>query len=109
MAGDLGHAPVYAMARSIVVEWSQDALDDLERFAAFLQQHHPELAGTVAQEIMARAEVLSEFPRLGRPLAKRKEYRQLVLQVLNAPYVFQYRFADEHLAILRVFHGREAR
>ena len=58
---------------------------------------------------MTRAQVLSEFPRLGRPLARRKEYRQLVLQVLNAPYVFQYRFADERLVILRVFHGREAR
>ena len=97
------------MARSITVEWSQDALDDLERFAAFLQLQHPELAGIVAQAIIARANVLSEFPRLGRPLAKRKEYRQLVLQVLNAPYVFQYRFADERLVILRVSHGREAR
>ena len=59
------------MARGIAVEWSQDALDDLERFAAFLLQHHPDLAGIVAQEIIARAEVLSEFPRLGRPLAGR--------------------------------------
>jgi len=97
------------MARGIAVEWSQDALDDLERFAAFLRQQHPELARTVAQEIITRAEVLSEFPRLGRQFAKRQEYRQLVLQVLNAPYVFQYRFADERLVILRVFHGREAR
>jgi toxin ParE1/3/4 len=109
MAGDLGHARVQAMARGITVEWSQDALDDLERFAAFLRQQHPELARTVAQEIITRAEVLSEFPRLGRQFAKRQEYRQLVLQVLNAPYVFQYRFADERLVILRVFHGREAR
>ena len=97
------------MARGIAVEWSQDALDDLGRFAVFLRQQHPELAGIVAQEIIARANVLSEFPRLGRPLAERKEYRQLVLQVLNAPYVFQYRFADERLVILRVFYGREAR
>ena len=97
------------MAPGITVEWSQNALDDLERFAAFLQLQHSQLAGIVAQEIIARAQVLSEFPRLGRPLAKRREYRQLVLQVLNAPYVFQYRLADERLVILRVFHGREAR
>jgi hypothetical protein len=32
-----------------------------------------------------------------------------VLQVLNAPYVFQYRFDGERLVMLRVFHGREAR
>ena len=97
------------MAGSIDVEWSEDALDDLERFSDFLHQQHPDLAPIVAREIIDRAQVLSEFPRLGRPLGARAEYRQLVLQVLNAPYVFQYRFADQRLVILRVFHGREAR
>jgi hypothetical protein len=32
-----------------------------------------------------------------------------VLQVLNAPYVFQYRFDGERLLMLRIFHGREQR
>ena len=97
------------MARSVEVEWSQDALADLERFAAFLHQHHPRLAGIVAQAIIDKAQLLSEFPRLGRAIAGRDEYRQLVLQVLNAPYVFQYRYDGERLVILRVFHGREQR
>jgi plasmid stabilization system protein ParE len=77
------------VARSIDIEWSQDALADLDRFSAFLQQQHPDLASAVAQEITAKAQVLSAFPRIGRPIAGRAEYRQLVLQVLNAPYVFQ--------------------
>lgn len=91
------------------VEWSADALADLDRFAAFLHEHHTDLAQIVAQEIVEKTQVLSEHPRLGRPLAGREEYRQLVLQVLNATYVFQYRFDGERLVILRVFHGREAR
>jgi plasmid stabilization system protein ParE len=32
-----------------------------------------------------------------------------VLQVLNAAYVFQYRYDGERLVILRIFHGRESR
>jgi plasmid stabilization system protein ParE len=68
------------MAQSIELEWSLDALADLGRFSAFLQEHHPDLAQTVAREIVAKAQVLSEFPRLGRPIAGRMEYRQLVLQ-----------------------------
>ena len=87
------------MAEQIDVEWSQDALDDLERFSAFLAQQHPDLAQTVAREIVAKAQVLSAFPRLGRPIAGHTEYRQLVLQVLNASYVFQYRFDGERLAV----------
>jgi plasmid stabilization system protein ParE len=38
-----------------------------------------------------------------------EDYRCLVLRVLNAPYVLQYRIAKDRIVILRVFHGREAR
>jgi toxin ParE1/3/4 len=78
-------------------------------FSVFLQHRHPDLAPLVAQEIATKIQTLSTFPRLGRPIAGREEYRQLVLQVLNAPYVFQYRYDGERLVILRVWHGREER
>ncbi len=91
------------------LEWSDDALADLDRFANFLQQQHPWLAKIVADEIIAKAQILSEHPLLGRPIAGREEYRQIVLQVLNAAYVFQYRYDNERLVMLRIFHGREAR
>lgn len=97
------------MARSIKIEWSADALADLQRFADFLHTHYSGLAERVAQEIISKAELLSEHPRLGRPIGGREEYRQIVLQVLNAPYVFQYRYDDDRLVVLRIFHGRENR
>jgi plasmid stabilization system protein ParE len=91
------------------LEWSDAALADLNRFVEFLNREHPSLAGVVANEIIAKAAVLSEHPRLGRPIAGREEYRQIVLQVLGAAYVFQYRFDGERLVMLRVFHARETR
>jgi len=93
----------------MTLEWSDDALADLDRFAQFLHDRHPTLAQRVAQEIIAKAQVLVEHPRLGRPIAGREEYPQIVLQVLNAAYVFQYRYDGERLVMLRVFHGRESR
>jgi plasmid stabilization system protein ParE len=42
-------------------------------------------------------------------MADRQEYRQVVLRVLNAAYIFQYRVDGERLVMLRVFHGREHR
>jgi plasmid stabilization system protein ParE len=87
------------------VEWSDDALADLDRFSSLLQQHHPSLAAVVAEE----AQILSERQLLGRPIAGREEYRQLVLRVVNSAYVFQYRYDGRRLVMLRVFHGREAR
>ena len=54
-------------------------------------------------------QILTEHPRLGRPIAGREEYRQIVLQVLRATYVFQYRFDGARLVMLRVYHARELR
>jgi toxin ParE1/3/4 len=97
------------MGRPLRIEWSADALADLQRFAEFLHSRHPALAERVAQEIVAKAQLLSQHPRLGRRIGGRDEYRQIVLQVLNAAYVFQYRFDGQRLVILRIFHGREER
>ncbi len=91
------------------VDWSAAALADLDRFAAFLHEHFPELAGIVAEAIIDRVALLAENPRLGRPIAGNDAYREVVLRVLKVPYVFQYRIDGERLVILRVRHGREAR
>jgi plasmid stabilization system protein ParE len=91
------------------LEWSNEALADLDRFAEFLHRQHPALAAIVATEIMDKTQVLSAHPQLGRPIAGREEYRQIVLQVLGAAYVFQYRFDGKRLVMLRVFHARESR
>jgi plasmid stabilization system protein ParE len=91
------------------LEWSDEALADLDRFAEFLHREHPSLAAIVATEIINKVQVLLAHPHLGRPIAGRQEYRQVVLQVLGAAYVFQYRFDGKRLVMLRVFHSREAR
>ena len=91
------------------LEWSDEALADLDRFAGFLDREHPSLAAIVAIEIIDKVRVLSEHPQLGRPIAGREEYRQIVLQVLGAAYVFQYRFDSQSQVMLRVYHARESR
>ena len=50
-----------------------------------------------AREIIDKTQVLSEHPKLGRTIAGRPEYRQIVLQVLGAAYVFQHRFDGTRL------------
>ena len=91
------------------IEWSDEALADLDRFVQFLNQEYPSLAAKVAREIISKVQILTEHPRLGRPMAGREEYRQIALQVLRATYVFQYRFDGTRLVMLRVYHGRESR
>jgi toxin ParE1/3/4 len=91
------------------LEWSATALADLNRFAEFLHDRHPRLAKIVAAEIRAKADILSQHPLVGRPIGGRPEYRELVLDVLRARYVFRYGYDGKRLVMLRVFHGRERR
>ena len=97
------------MAGPVDLQWSDDALADLDRFADFLHAHSPDLAAVVADAIVAKTQLLSSHPRLGRPISGREEYRQLVLQVLGSVYVFQYRCEVDRVVILRVFHARESK
>jgi plasmid stabilization system protein ParE len=93
----------------VKLEWSAAALADLDRFASFLQDRHPHLARIVAAEILTKTKIISEHPQLGRPIEGRQEYREILLQVLNASYAFRYGYDGERLVMLRVFHGREKR
>jgi toxin ParE1/3/4 len=105
----MGHVAIPAVAALADLDWSEDALADLDRFATFLQDQSPEIAAVVAEEIIARAQLLSRHPKLGRPISTREEYRQIVMQVLGGTYGFQYRYDGNRIVMLRVFHAREAR
>jgi plasmid stabilization system protein ParE len=76
---------------------------------SFLRESHPSIAAIVAAEIVRKTDLLADHPQLGKPRKGREEYRELVMQVVNARYVFQYRTQARGVVILRVFHGREGR
>lgn len=97
------------MAGPLKLEWSAAALADLNRFSAFLSDRHPYLASIIGSEILQRAEVIAAHPELGRPVAGRGHYREVLLQILNATYAFRYGYDGKRLVMLRVFHGRENR
>lgn len=91
------------------VEWSASAVADLGRFSEFLQSRFPAMARIVGREIVRKVDLLAQTPELGRPLSGHRDRRQIVVHVLNASYIVQYRLLADRLVILRVFHGREAR
>jgi plasmid stabilization system protein ParE len=47
------------------LEWSDEALADLDRFAEFLHRDHPALAAIVAAEITDKVQVLSNIRNWG--------------------------------------------
>jgi plasmid stabilization system protein ParE len=76
------------------LEWSDDALADLDRFVEFLSKQRPSLASAVASQIIAKVEV----PRSRFSVSTRG---------LVGPSAGG--FDGERLVMLRVFHACEAR
>lgn len=109
MAPYVGHAWVPTVAGPVEIEWSLDAVADLDRVAAFLHERFPDLAARIAIELVERTDVLRRHPKLGRAIAGREEYRELLLQVLGGTYALQYRYDGGSILMLRIYHGREAR
>ena len=95
MAANLGHPRIPTVAGPVDVQWSVDALEDLQRFADFLHERYPAIAGRVADELIARTQLLRRHPQIGRTVGKSPVYRELLLSVLGGMYAVQYRYDGE--------------
>jgi len=84
------------------IRWTTQASDQLEAANKHIQQDSPAAARNVAQTIIERIEQLTTFPSLGRP-GEVKGTRELV----SPPYVVVYRFTDEIIEILYIWHGAQ--
>jgi hypothetical protein len=91
------------------LEWSPGGTRRSRPLRSISATALPSLAEVVAEEIIEKAQILVDHSQLGWPIAGRQDCRQLLLSVLNATYVFQYRFDGRRLLMLRVFHSRENR
>jgi toxin ParE1/3/4 len=84
------------------IRWTAEASDQLVSAVRHIQEDNPSAAPNVAQTVIDRIERLAKFPSLGRP-GEVKGTRELI----SAPYVVVYRFTDEIVEILYVWHGAQ--
>lgn len=85
------------------LRWQRRALADLFQIQAYIAQHNPDAADTVAREIQNAAIRLKQFLRLGHVSDIIGIFE---LQVPGRPYVLPYRIADDIIQILAVFDQR---
>lgn len=84
------------------VQWSDDALDDLEEQAVHIAKDNPAAARRVASRIRATGNKLSDFAT-GHPGRVSGTYEK---SVRGLPYVIAYALSDDDavLTILHVIH-----
>lgn len=93
----------------VTVRWLPDALDDLKRLHAFIKPHSPTAASRAVDALIEAAETLVEFPEKGRPWDLETDFRELSVKFGARGYVIRYRYIDDQVFIVRVWHALEDR
>ena len=105
MGALLGQSPGVAAPetpQSMIVDWSDEALDDLAALAAYIYQDNPAAAVRITLEIIQSVEeLLPDHPHVGRP-GRVPGTRELVIP--RTPYIVPYQVRNNRIEILRVYH-----
>lgn len=90
------------------LEYSERALDDIERLADFLREAAPEAADATGDIIADALQILPRHPFIGRPFGG--ELRELVISRGRSGYIALYHVDDEagQVLVLAIRHQRES-
>jgi toxin ParE1/3/4 len=86
----------------MLIRWSPEGAEDLERIVERIKQDNPTAARRVADAIYSRCSDLELFPNRGR-VGRIAGTRELVLAPL--PYIVVYRVNPDAVEIVRIFHS----
>ena len=91
------------------LRWLPDALGDLKRLHTFIEPHSPQAATRAVNALINAANTLQEFPEKGRPWNLDMDFRELPIRFGARGYVIRYRYYDDQVIIVRVWHALEDR
>jgi len=88
--------------------YSSDAVKDLVRLRAFIEEKNPASAARMADELVRRIESLGRFPEMGRAVALAPE-PNTIRDMVFGDSVVRYVPRGEVVIILRIWHHYEDR
>ncbi len=90
------------MAANII--WSEQALDDIDAIAEYINRDSPFYAQRVAEEILELVPSIAEQPQIGRIVPELKD--ESVRERFIYSYRVIYEIRSSHVEIIAVIHGR---
>ena len=91
------------------IRWLPDSLDDLKRLYTFIEPHSSQAALRAVNALVQAADSLMEFPEKGRPWDLEMDFRELPVRFGARGYVIRYRYYNDEVIIVRVWHALEDR
>lgn len=83
------------------------AIEDLKRLREFIAMENPTAAGRVATELVSKIKLLTDFPKIGVPVAM-APIPDSVRDMCFGKYIVRYSLHDSTIIILRIWHGLES-
>jgi toxin ParE1/3/4 len=84
----------------VIVLWTSGAIADRDAIFDYIETDNPRAAVAQDQLFSARAQILAQFPLLGRP-GRLVGTRELV----EGNFIIVYEIAGDAIRIIRVLHG----
>lgn len=89
---------------AIKLEWSEEALEDIESIATYIEKDSPAYAKSVVSKFFEKAEILKEFTELGRKVPEINDVN--VREILVYSYRLIYNIDSNKVLLVAVVHGK---
>ena len=89
---------------ALKLEWSEEALEDVESIATYIEKDSPTYAKSVVSKFFEKAELLQEFSELGRKVPEFNDVS--IREIFIYSYRLIYQFKKEKILFVAVVHGK---
>ena len=86
------------------LQWSEEALEDIESIANYIEKDSPVYAKAVVSNFFEKVEILKNFPELGRAVPETSNEK--IREIFVYSYRLIYRLDSDSLLIIAVVHGK---
>ncbi|AQG81372.1 type II toxin-antitoxin system RelE/ParE family toxin [Spirosoma montaniterrae] len=88
----------------VTLDWSNQIVDDIDNIAEYLSQYSKPLAETFVEKIFEKADLLRNFPEMGRmvPEVESPKVRELIYKQYRIVYQI---VSNNRIRMLTVYHS----
>ncbi len=90
----------------MIVKYSPESIDDLQRVVEFVEDKNPYAARRIAIDLQEGIDKLKQFPHIGLPVLKAPDPEQ-IRDLYVGQYTVRYLITDNLIYILRFWHHKE--
>ena len=89
---------------AFTLKWSEEALEDIESIATYIEKDSPAYAKSVVSKFFEKAEILQEFSELGKRVPEFND--TTIREIFVYSYRLIYKLNEQDILFVAVIHGK---